>query len=661
MASQKDMYIRPPRPGFIGGYNWAAIAWLLLSLTGFSWIATAYVAATFAYQPALGAPIIRHGERAVYAPWKWFTWGVQFSGDNDPQVREPMVIALGIVCAGSIFAVGSCFAVTRFKLRTLSQGADEIHGSARWSTFDDVRKSGFLRGDGGVYIGALRRGQRLHYLRHVGPGHVIVFAPTRGGKGVSFVIPSLLSWRESTVVYDIKGENWALTAGFRAQQGQKCLKFSPTEIQTCRFNILNEVRLFTDYDVKDAQNIAHMTIHTGEGDPPDPHWRDNAVTLLAGIILHVAYLASKNGRVVSFADVMSFVTAANHPPTINEKGAPLIWNFRMSLIEMMTSKHCDLPRWTTLGGTKTNTHPLISAIAREMLDKEEEEFSGVLSAMRTGLQIYHDPLVLRATAASDFRLKDLVTAEQPISLYLVVPASDKERLRPLIRLIFTAMVWALCSCLEFENGIQKRNARRLLLLIDEFPSLRRMPIFADALSYMAGFGLKAYLIVQDINQVVDAYGPNQSIISNCHIRIALAPNNLRTAEEISNVCGRATVPRYSPNFSGNRSSLAFKHVNVTVQYESRPLLSPDEVMRLKPIVKEHENTRLERAVAPGDALIFTTGRHPIYGSQMLYFLDPELLRRTLIAPPLVHETPDVANTIVGTAAGLPDTAEDGVS
>ena len=141
-----------------------------------------------------------------------------------------------------------------------------------------------------------------------------------------------------------------------------------------------------------------------------------------------------------------------------------------------------------------------------MLDKEDKDFGGVLSTAKTALTLYSDPLVAQNTSASDFTINDLVNHPRPVSLYLVVPPSDKIRLRPLIRLMFTMVVNRLTERMVFEGAEQKRNRHRLLLLIDEFPSLNRMEIFADALSYMAGYGLKAYLITQDIRQIVDAYG-----------------------------------------------------------------------------------------------------------------------------------------------------------
>jgi type IV secretion system protein VirD4 len=186
--------------------------------------------------------------------------------------------------------------------------------------------------------------------------------------------------------------------------------------------------------------------------------------------------------------------------------------------------------------------------------------------------------------------------------------------------------------MDFEGSAQKRNRHRLLFMIDEFPSLKRMEIFADALSYMAGYGLKAYLVTQDIRQIVDEYGPNESIVSNCHVRVAYAPNQYDTAELLSKMTGTKTVQKASFNFSGSRLAPIANHMCASVEQVERPLMTPDEVMRLKP-PKKSGTGNAERITAPGEMVIFVSGHHPIHGTQILYFSDPVLAKRSAIPPP----------------------------
>src|SRR3954447_14201627 len=621
-----NVYRMPADPGgFPFGYNWRATLTGLAFLVLFNFGATQYVAFRFHYQIALGAPLLRTRESAVYEPFAWCIWGFRNSTSRDPRIRKPLFEGEMIVLSGSMVSMFAFFAAANRRARRPSENAEDLHGSARWAKPKDVEITGLAQAKAGVYVGGWYSDskRKLIYLRHNGPEHILAFAPTRSGKGVGLVIPTLLSWDESAVIYDIKGENYAKTAGFRSKNGHICFKFSPVENgSSSRFNPLAEVRLFTPRDVSDAQNIADMIVRSGEDSPMERHWEDTAASLTTGMILHVCYNAASEGRVACLADLAGQFTR----PGID---------FRETLNEMLSYPHDPALKrgWHTTSGLQAATHPVVSEKAQEMLDKESKELSGVLSTAKTALALYSDPLVARNTSASDFTIDDLVTRERPVSLYLVVPPSDKIRLRRLIRLMFTMVVNRLTERMAFDGAEQKRNRHRLLFLMDEFPSLNRMEIFADALSYMAGYGLKAYLITQDIRQIVDAYGQNESIVSNCHVRIAFAPNQVETAELLSKMTGTATVQKASFNFSGSRFSPMMSHVNASVDHVERPLMTPDEIMRLQPPKKEGSGDS-EVITEPGDMLIFVSGHFPILGMQMLYFADPELARRSSIPPPI---------------------------
>jgi type IV secretion system protein VirD4 len=618
------LYRTPRDPGFLGSYDWRStlMGFVLLTLSSFA--ATQYVAKQFGFQPALGRPVFRSRTYAVYQPFAWMLWGWRYCTAREQWIREPLFAGEVIAFGGAVLTAFLFFLLANYRAKRLSANAQDLHGSARWAGEDDIRATGLMDSRQGVYVGGWQKddSDHLRYLRHNGPEHILAFAPTRSGKGVALVIPTLLAWEESAVIYDIKGENWAKTAGFRANQGHLCFKISPVELDSSsRFNPLAEIRLFTPRDVSDAQNIANMIIRTGEDSPQERYWQDAAVSLTTGMILHVCYAAAKAKRVACLSDLANVFTRPGY-------------SFRETLEDLLNAVH-DIQgkyNWRMPDGASTRTHPTVREKVQEMLDKEEKDFGGVLSTAKTALSVYSDPLVARNTSASDFAICDLVNHERPVSLYLVVPPSDKMRLRPLIRLMFTMVVNRLTEHMAFQGTDQQRNKHRLLLLIDEFPSLNRMEIFADALSYMAGYGIKAYLITQDIRQIVDAYGTNESIVSNCHVRIAFAPNQFETAELLSKMTGTTTVAKASYNFSGSRLSPVMGHINASVDHIERPLMTPDEVQRIRPPRKEGEGDA-ERIVAPGQMLIFVSGHRPILGTQMLYFADPILSKRAAIVPP----------------------------
>ncbi len=622
--NQLTAYRKPTDPGYVGGFYWppTIVGFICLFLTNV--IATQFVAWRFENQPALGPALLRIGSFSLYAPYKWLVWVWTEGGTADIRIKLPLLIGAGIIVGGS-FASGALFFLLNLAhTKALSKNTEDLHGSARWATKADIEETNLIQAKQGVYVGGWHEKciKHLHYLRHNGPEHILAFAPTRSGKGVGIVIPTLLAWAESTVVYDIKGENWAKTAGFRSQAGQICFKFSPVEPESSsRFNPLAEIRLFTDRDVSDAQNIANMLVRTGEDSPQERYWQDAAASITTGMILHVCYAAALEASQASLSQLAGVFTRPG-------------FNFRETLTELLTYTHDkeNAHGWRLPTGEATRTHPVVKEKVQEMLDKEDKDFSGVLSTAKTALTLYSDPLVSRTTSVSDFTIQDLVNHERPVSLYLVVPPSDKIRLRPLMRLIFTMIVNRLTEKLDFQGSEQLRNKHRLLFLIDEFPSLKRMEIFADALSYMAGFGLKAYLITQDIRQIVDEYGRNESIVSNCQVRVAFAPNQYDTAELLSKMTGTQTIRKASFNFSGSRMSPVLDRVSTHMDEIERPLMTPDEIMRLRPPKKERGGHQ-EKIIAPGDMLIFVSGHYPIYGTQMLYFFDPILRSRAEIAPP----------------------------
>ena len=144
------------------------------------------------------------------------------------------------------------------------------------------------------------------------------------------------------------------------------------------------------------------------------------------MILHVCYAAALQSRTACLADLSQFFTRPGS-------------TFRETLDELLNFEHDPGYEhgWRMPAGERTVTHPVVQEKAQEMQDKEERDFGGVLSTAKTALTLYSDPLVARNTSASDFTINELVNHIHPVSLYLVVPPSDKIRLRPLIRLIFT--------------------------------------------------------------------------------------------------------------------------------------------------------------------------------------------------------------------------------
>jgi type IV secretion system protein VirD4 len=257
-----------------------------------------------------------------------------------------------------------------------------------------------------------------------------------------------------------------------------------------------------------------------------------------------------------------------------------------------------------------------------MLDRPEEEAGSVLSTAKSYLSLYRDPVVARNVSESQFRVRDLMHHADPVSLYIVTQPNDKTRLRPLIRVLLNLILRGLADRLTFADGRPTPHYRhRLLLMLDEFPSLGRLDILQESLAFVAGYGIKCYLICQDLNQLKsreNGYGPDETLTSNCHVQNAYPPNRLETAEHLSRLTGQATVVKEQITTSGRRSAAWHAQVSRSVHEVQRPLLTPDECLRLPGPIKNASGD-IEQ---PGDMVITVAGYPAIYGKQPLYFNDP---------------------------------------
>jgi type IV secretion system protein VirD4 len=414
-------------------------------------------------------------------------------------------------------------------------------------------------------------------------------------------------------VLDIKGENWALTAGYRKSQGQSVLRFDPSDPSgaSARFNPLEEIRLDTLLAIPDVQNMASMLVDPNSKGLED-HWAKAALAMLGGALLHCCIMIRHTQqRPANLYDLSCML--ADESRTIKQLFEEMVKTDHAALLKEL------FPYGE--GGDKA--HMFIASSAREMLNKAENEASGVVSTALTNLALYRDPVVALNTASCDFRIHDLMHHERPVNLYLVISPADIDRMRPLLRLMVDMIVRRVCSKMEFADGSSKASYKHRLLLLDEFTSLGKLPVMEKALAYIAGYGGKVYLIVQDITQLNGVYGKENAIMANCHVRIAYAPNTIETAKTLSDMTGKTTVVEEKVSLSGSRSG-HMKNASVNVAETARPLLTPDECMRLPGPEKDSQG----RVIKPGDMLIFTAGQSPIYGRQILYFFDPVFSARS---------------------------------
>ncbi|MBN2752335.1 MAG: type IV secretory system conjugative DNA transfer family protein [Rhodospirillaceae bacterium] len=562
------------------------------------------------------------------ASWAW-AWDFTCAYGHPPWF---VVIGAygGLICALVMILTIRMFA-SRVRTKSLhgNQSANTLHGSAHWATKEDAKDANLFQPQG-VVVGGWPGYFGIETLRHDGPEHVLIFAPTRSGKGVASVVPTLLTWPASTLVLDIKGENWRLTSGWRASQGQRILKFDPaSESGSARFNPLAEVRMGTNHEIADVQNIGTMLIDP-EGKGLKDFWMKTGFAWLSASLLHVLYKVQKGqNRIATLRDV-SLALAM-----------PDVKDFDAMLTSMIGFDH-----------GRESVNEFVHASAKEMLAAAHPERSGVHSSAKTELMLYRDPIVARNIAESDFKLDDLMQGDKAMSLYLVVPPSDIDRLQPLIRVMMNLFLRRQLKNLGADGKAIYKH--RLLLMLDEFTSIGKLEIFERSLGFMGGYGLKAVLIVQTLTQLQNTYGRENSIMGHCHIRVAYAPNELATAEILSKMSGASTQVSERRDRSHKAMDIFSGNVTDRMQEVGRPLLTPDECMRLRPAKKSRRDP--EKIVKAGEMLTFAGGYPPIRGMQPLFFKDKELLRRSKVAPVVELTERDCAAPISASVNDAEETA-----
>jgi len=413
-------------------------------------IATKYVASHFGFSDSLN-------------PFIWFLWMQDHIGEDPLFFGKTFLLWIG--GNGLIMF----FLLTLAGIGRKTTGIKGIRGTAHVAGDKEIKKTGLINENPkGIYLGLRKR----LYLTDESSSHVLGCAPTRGGKGVAWVLPALLSWPHSVVCLDVKGENFQISSGFRNSLRHKVMKFNPSSPENMTgFNPLSEIRLNSSSEVGDAQIISEMIMNP-DGKGLDDHWKKAGFSFLAGAVVHLLNINEK----ASLSDLARMLSDP-------EK------RFEDLLQEMKNG-----------GGS------FAASCASEMDEKADRERSSVLSSILSNLSLYRDPVIAKNTAKSDFKVSDLMNGDRPVSLYLVLNPKDKGRMTPLIRIVLTLIIKLSLKELKFAEGSPAPSYRhKMLLLLDEFPSLGHLPIFEESLAYFAGYGIKAFIIIQNLEQLYAHY------------------------------------------------------------------------------------------------------------------------------------------------------------
>ncbi len=517
--------------------NLAGLAWkgvifcgvMLLAL----WVATQWVASGYGYDERLGGRLFSLGRIGVFAPWRYIIW-VQHGLLGATGAKGVWICLIGMVCATRTIALLDTSA---------SPQKGKVHGSATWGDWKTLKRAK-LFAKGGVVLGKTADGQ---ILQHDGPQHIAVIAPTRTGKSLGISIPTLLEWQGSAIVLDVKSELFNVTSGYRSTFS-RVIYYNPTDARTARFNPLLEIRAGVS-EVRDAQNIADMVVDPhGQGlEGENEFWKSKGRAFLVAAILHVFHTKPDKS--------LYGVTRLLADPTRRVADT----------LKEMLAMESTIP-W---GGS------VIAQGARELEDMAEETQRDVIATALHKLDLFKEPLLRAATSSSDFCIDELMNACRPTTLYLAIPPSDIDRLRPILRLVLNQILRRLT-----EQSASTQRLQKLLLLLDEFHLLGRMDFFDSALAFIAGYGIKSVILTQSINQLQKAYGKEHSLLENVHLKVFFTPSTLETASLISNTLGKTTIGYRSRSTNARLFSILPSTRSDNMNWISRELLTPDELLKL---------------------------------------------------------------------------------
>ena len=532
----------------------------LLGLVALSWLAGMFLILLIGGHPTDASPL------TWPQYWYWLS--------EEPPIRWKLMLSAGVTVAFVMAAAAALLWPRR----------PPLHGEARFATRREVKQAGLL-GEHGIVLGQWGR----RYLLLPGQQGVALAAPPRAGKGAGVVIPNALHWPGSMVCIDLKRENWTVTAGYRKACGQECYLFEPfaEDRRTARWNPFHYVSDDPIRRINDLQRIADMLYP----DPPtgDPFWVASARSVFLAIALYVFETGTEEKTIGN---------VLRHGMAGDEKGFGEYWKGKVE-------------------GRKSGPNPLSEYCVRalyDVIDLAPSTASSIRKTFTSRLDLWLNPILDAATSGNDFDLRDL--RRKPMSIYVGVNPDDLHRLRPVLNLFFQQAIGLQTRELP-EHNPQLRH--QVMMLLDEFTALGRIPIIAESISYLPGYNVRVVLVIQTPAQLREVYGPHnaETMLKSLATRIVYAPKDVGDAREISEELGYQTVKVRSQSRPRQGFSSAHRGSgSETTSEQKRALQLPQEI----------------KALPADQEIIFYEGLPPIRCGKIRYYADPVFRRRLRPAP-----------------------------
>lgn len=503
---------------------------------------------------------------------------------------------------------------TRKAIIDLRNSNTHSQGTARWATEKEMRKAGmYSLSSDSIILGQSSdaKGETLekdkfkiaslgrNLISDSTPYHTLVVGATGSGKGVGIIIPSLLTWRESTIVIDPKGESYDITGGFRSNFSD-VFYFNPMDANSSHINPLD----FIPRDNKAVSKIRNICLIMHPNQSKDAYWDSVPRQMLEMMIGHVLV----KGKNKSLTEVATLLNTKKSYADFFKEIISEYTNFPIAL---------DNP----LFAVAENTIAFASQFHQMATGQNAEQLVTHITAIRSDLSAYSTPEATKALSYSDFSLDDISDGKRPISIYFCCDVDNLPQLMPMFKLIYSLIIRSLLH--------EQKHKHKLLLILDEFSQFKKFEIIQEQIPFVRSYGIRIMAFIQSIAQLNEHYGHDgtNALLDNFQLKVYLKATSPETGEFFEKLLGRKTILNKKTSLSSNRKNVGVEGWTESTSEIGRPLLTANEVLSLPPF----------------NEIIFRPNIYPYLGVKVQYFADKrfkENINLPVKAPLIAQKLPE---------------------
>lgn len=478
-------------------------------------------------------------------------------------------------------------------------------GTARWATTRELKKLGLITKEtDGVILGQSKdakgviTGSDSFRIKRFGSlisdnsaYHAIVVGATGSGKGVGVIMPTLLTWKESVMIVDPKGESYGYTAGYRSTFSE-VFYFDPTitaeeakerHIKPCHINPLDFIPRTADA----MAEIGNMCLAIHPNQSKDPYWDKMPRMMLEMLIGHNLL----KGKKKSIPEATSIIMTTEKYETIFE-----------NILNAYEDE--PVPKSDPLSAVAEMVQSNAALFFNMATNQNDEQLVTHISTVKGDLGTYTNPASAEILSCSDFSLDDIMDGEKPISIYMCIPVKQIERIMPMFKLIYSLILKSFL-------GRDQKHKHKLLMLLDEFSQFKKFETIAEQIPFVRSYGIKIMAFIQSISQLNEYYGTDgaKALMDNFQLKVYLRATSPETTEYFERQLGKETLLMKKTSFSHNRKSQGVESYSESTSEQGRSLLTAEEILNL-PLY---------------EMIIFRPGMYPYLGKKIQHYADKRFI------------------------------------